>query len=99
MVDVVEPRVLAEVRLGPQHRPTGFTRHYYGYADGRRVEVPPPVVLRIVQYDGDEPQAYLFYCDDSNEEMTDTLHDSVADAMEQATAEFGVQRHDWDLRQ
>ncbi|WP_410810391.1 hypothetical protein [Micromonospora sp. 067-2] len=57
------------------------------------------MVLRIVQYDGDEPQAYLFYCDDSGEEMTDTVHDSVADAMEQATAEFGVQRHYWNLRQ
>ncbi|MEU8181289.1 hypothetical protein AB0B86_11040 [Micromonospora sp. NPDC049047] len=99
MIGVVAPNILAEVRLGPQHRPTGFTRHYYGYADGHRVEVPHPVILRIAQYDGDEPRAYLFYCDDSGEEMTDTLHDSVAEAMEQATAEFGVQRYDWDLGQ
>jgi hypothetical protein len=91
-------KFLAEVRLGPQHRPTGFTRHYYGYADGVRVEVPPPVSLRIVQYEADEPRAYLFYCDDSGEEMTDTLHDSMEEAMDQAEAEFGVQRHEWDLR-
>lgn len=93
----MDPKTLAELRLRPQHRPTGFTRHYYGFADGSRVEVPLPVSLRIVQYAGDEPRAYLFYCDDSGEEMTDTLHDSVDEAMDQAEAEFGVRRHEWDL--
>jgi hypothetical protein len=94
---VVEPKTLAEVRLGPQHRPTGVTRHYYGYADGVRVEIPPPVSLRVVQYPGNEPRAYLFYCDETGEEMTDTLHDSVEEALEQARAEFGVLPQEWTL--
>jgi hypothetical protein len=95
----MEPEILAEVRLGPHHRPTGVTAHYYGYADGSRVAVPAPVSLRIVRYEGDGPRAYLFYCDDGGEEMTDTLHDSVDEAMDQAEAEFGVRRHEWKLRE
>lgn len=95
----MEAKTVAELRLEPHHRPTGFTRHYYGYADGSRVEVPPPVSLRIVQYEGDEPRAYLFYCDHSGEEMTDTLHDSIDEAMDQAEAEFGVRRQEWNLRE
>ena len=94
---MAEPRILAEVRLGPQHRPPGLTRHYYGSADGRLVEVPSPVLLRIVQYEGNEPRAYLLYFGDNGEEMTDTLHRSVDAAMDQAAAEFGVERHEWDL--
>lgn len=90
---------MAEVPLGEQHRPTGFTRHYFGYADGVRIPVPTPVSLRIVQYEGDEPRAYLFYCDASGEEMTDTYHESVEEAMGQAEAEFGVQQHEWVRRQ
>jgi hypothetical protein len=31
--------------------------------------------------------------------MTDTLHDCVDEAMDQAETEFGVQRHEWDLCQ
>ncbi|GAB1689264.1 hypothetical protein [Krasilnikovia sp. M28-CT-15] len=92
-------RILAVVQLGPQHRPTGLTRHYYGVPGGDRAEVPPPVSLRIVQYEGDEPNAYLFYCDESGEELTDTYHDTIADAMDQAEAEFGVQHHEWELKQ
>jgi hypothetical protein len=92
---MVEPMTVAEVRLGPHHRATGVTRHYFGYADGVRVEVPPPVSLRIVRYPGDGARAYLLYCDDSGEDLTDTLHDSVEEALAQARAEFGVQPHEW----
>ncbi|WP_143740280.1 hypothetical protein [Micromonospora echinospora] len=88
-------RTVAEIRLTERHRPTGFTRHYYGHPGGPRVEVPPPVSLRLVQYAGDEPRVYLFYCDATGEEMTDTLHDSLEDAMDQAKAEFRVRRDEW----
>jgi len=93
----MQEHVIGEISLADRHRPTGFTRHYYGYADSSRVEVPRPVALRLVQYEGDAPRVYLFYCDASGEELTDTLHDSLLEAMEQAEAEFGVGVFEWDF--
>ncbi|WP_433076894.1 hypothetical protein ACQP1P_33125 [Dactylosporangium sp. CA-052675] len=95
---MADPIVLAQVRLQPHHQPTGVTRHYFGNPSGARVEVPRPVSLQVVQYPGDEPRAYLFYCDESGGEMTDTYHDSVQEAFEQASAEFGVLHHEWARR-
>jgi hypothetical protein len=99
MIGVAEPRIVAEVWLGSQHRPTGYTSHYYCSAEGDLVPAPPPGLLRIVQYDGHETSAYLLYFDDSGEELTDTWHRSIEAAMDQATAEFGVAQHEWDLQQ
>jgi hypothetical protein len=56
--------------------------------------VPTPVLLRIVQYDGDSG-VYLFYCDESGREMTDTYHDDVEQAMAQGDFEFSVAHTDW----
>lgn len=95
---MVDPIVLAQVWLQPHHQSTGVTRHYFGAPDGTRVEVPRPISLQVVQYPGDGSNAYLFYRDESGEEMTDTYHDSVEDAFEQARAEFGVLRDEWDRR-
>ena len=89
-----EPMVLARIRLGERHRPTGRTKHYYGLPGGERHEVPVPVELRITKYEGDAGY-YLFYCDESGQELTDTYHDSVADAMAQAEWEFGVRPDEW----
>jgi hypothetical protein len=57
-------------------------------------ELPPPSELRIVKYDGDSG-FYLFYCDDSGKEFTDTYHDSLEEALAQAEWEFGVKPHEW----
>jgi hypothetical protein len=89
-----EPRTLATVRLAKQHVPTGKTKHSYGAPDGPRHPLPTPVLLRIVQYDGDSG-VYLFYCDESGREMTDTWHDDVEQAMAQADFEFSVAQTDW----
>ncbi|WP_460493283.1 hypothetical protein [Dactylosporangium cerinum] len=94
----VDPIVLAEVRLQPHHQPTGVTRHNLGAPGGTGAEFPRPVSLQVVQYPGDEPRVYLFYCDESGEEMTDTDHDSVEEAFGQACAEFGVLHHEWAWR-
>ncbi|WP_344617093.1 hypothetical protein [Dactylosporangium salmoneum] len=95
---MVDPIVLAQVWLQPHHQPTGVTRHYFGTPGGTRAEVPHPKSLQVVQYPGDEPRAYLFYCDQSGEEMTDTYHDSIEEAFEHASAEFGVLHHEWARR-
>jgi len=88
------PTEIARVHLLPRHRPTGKTRHYFGTPDNR-VEAPVPAMLRIVQYD-DDAGFYLFYCDEDGTEFTDTLHETVAKAKEQAKFEFNVQSDEWD---
>ncbi len=84
-----DSKPLRYVRLGPQHRPTGKTRHYLGTC-----ELPPPSELRIVQYTED-PGYYLLYFDEEGEELTDTYHDTLSQAMEQAEWEFGVRPDEW----
>lgn len=95
---VAQHRVIAEVTLLDRHQPTGVTRHFYGWADGSRTPVPRPVSLQLACYPGDEPRVYLFYCDAEGDEMTDTLHDSLDEALAQAQAEFGVQPNEWAYR-
>jgi len=86
-----DPKLLRRIVLGPQHRPTGRTRHFYG-----RVELPLPSELRIVQYSGD-PGFYLLYCDELGNELTDTYHDTLEEAMAQADWEFGVKPDEWQV--
>ena len=68
---------------------TGNTTHY----DGNKI-LPQPLALSIVQYDGDSG-FYLFYLDESGKEQTDTYHESIEDAFNQAEFEFGVKKEDW----
>jgi hypothetical protein len=84
------PIVLRRVWLTDKHRTTGNTRHY---RDGTLV--PAPAELRIVQHFGDTA-FYLYYCDSSGREMTDTWHESLARAMAQAEWEFEVTPEDWE---
>jgi hypothetical protein len=86
----VIPRVLYRVQLGSQHLPTGFTRHII---HGEPMEMPTE--LRIAQFPGAH-EVYLFYCDDTGLELSDTLHETVARAMEQAELEFCVRPDDWE---
>jgi len=53
-------------------------------------------MLRIVKYI-DDPGYYLLYCDEHGQELTDTYHESLADAMTQAEWEFQVRAHDWQV--
>ncbi len=95
-------RILVErVRLGPSRPPTGRTRHYYGSIseDGRVVkdrEVPVPAELQIVYYPGYQGY-YLLYLDEQGNELTDTWHATLEDAMAQADFEFEVKSDDWEL--
>ncbi len=83
------PRRLYRVELGAKHVPTGKTRHFW---EGKFL--PPPHVLEIARYTGDDG-FYLFYLDDDGTEMTDTYHDSLEEAFEQARWEFNVDPADW----
>lgn len=86
-----DPKLLRRVRLTSAHEPTGNTEHFNGDDP-----VPVPAELRIVQYSSD-PGFYLFYCDESGSEMTDTYHDSMSEAMAQAEFEFNVQEAEWEV--
>ena len=82
--------VLRRVQISGKFRPTGKTKHHvYG------VEMPTPSSLKIVKYPND-PGFYLFYCNDKGEEMTDTWHETLQKAFEQANWEFGVVEGDWE---
>ena len=83
------PQLLRRIALTSAHGPTGKTRHFYG-----NELLPPPKELRIVQYNSD-PGYYLLYCDESGNQMTDTYHLSVKDAMDQAEFEFGITADEW----
>ena len=62
---------------------TGNTRHMVGgdLANGRIAR------LAVAEYD-DQPGVYLFYCDEEWTVITDTLHDDLASAVDQAHFEF-----------
>lgn len=84
---------IASVLIGPQHGRTSFARHF---ADG--AEVPSPHELRIVRLSPD-PGVLLLHLDQLGLELTDTWHQSVEDAMEQARLEFGIVPLEWQLRE
>jgi hypothetical protein len=84
--------VLREIELdADRHSPTGNTRHFVGGAlwEGTRG-------LRIVRYPGDAG-CILLYLDEAGNEVTDTWHESVTDAMAQAEYEFNVKPADWGI--
>ena len=79
--------VLRRVRLTLAHKPTGNTLH---------VGIPVPSELRIVSDDG-QPGYLLLYCDQSGDEMTDSWHGTMDDALHQAEFEFTVRPDDWEI--
>jgi hypothetical protein len=73
-----------------RHQPTGATKHHHGSA-----ELSPPSQLEIVRYP-DDAGFYLLYPDDEGSELTDTYHDSLPEAMRQASREFRVEEDEWE---
>ncbi|MDX2037827.1 MAG: hypothetical protein SFX72_14340 [Isosphaeraceae bacterium] len=87
---MADHEVIRRIRLNSSHRPTGRTRHVVG---GELA--PTPAELRIARYEGD-PGCCLLYCDETGAEITDTYHDSVAAAIDQAEWEFGTKAEEWE---
>ena len=71
------------------HAATGFTVHRRGDET-----LPKPSALAIRQL-GSDPGYYVFYLDHEGEEMTDTYHETIDAAFEQAKAEFDVTKAEW----
>jgi hypothetical protein len=83
-------KVVGSVELQKQHRPSRTCHTING------VLCPPFTRLEITKH-GEEAGFYLLHiCSDGQE--TDTWHESLDDAFHQAEFEFGVKRHEWDMR-
>lgn len=80
--------ILAEVFVGDR-APTGNTLHT---KDGRPIEHPDR--LRIIRFNGDLDCSLIHY-DSKGNELTDTCHSSVEEAMKQAEFEFAVTPSEW----
>jgi hypothetical protein len=79
-------RVLQFASLA-RSQPTGNTRHVVA-----GTEVKEFAALAIATYESDAEGVYLFYCDPSWNVITDTWHEDVASALDQANFEFGLLR-------
>jgi hypothetical protein len=82
---------LRRVQLGASHIPTDKMQHFYGDKP-----VPLPVSLLIARYP-DMVGFYLLYLDEQGDELTDTYHDSLEQAIAQAEWEFQVQPYEWEV--
>jgi len=82
---------LRQIRIGPNHQTTGKTHHF----QGEKI-LPAPTFLQVVQY-SEDPGFYLLYFDENWQELTDTYHESLEGAFEQAAWEFGVKSTEWEV--
>lgn len=80
--------IVRRVTLGVGHLRTGNVRHYGG---GKLLSTP--MSLMVVEFG---PGQYnLIHLDEDGQEMTDTFHESVTDALSQAEIEFRVKPTEW----
>jgi hypothetical protein len=81
---------LKSIRLDPsRHKPTGNVRHYNGGNP-----FPPTAELKIMRYEGTSG-FYLLHFDIDGNELNDTYHDSLEDALHQAEYEFRIEPSEW----
>ena len=88
-----------KITLGAQHVPTGKTRHTHGIVIPEGLiageDLPTPSELIIAQIPPDDGY-YLLYLDSQGDEITDTYHDTLEQALDQAKWEFQVEPHEWE---
>jgi hypothetical protein len=85
-------RLRADVR-----QVTGATRHYRAHIEGdvvvKNEELPSPAWVEIEPGDG---AFYLLYMTPDGDCLTDSWHQTLLDAKEQARFEFGIEEGDWE---
>ncbi len=85
-------KVYYKIDLNPStHKRTGKTNHY---RDDKLIEFLP-TYLQIEDNPDVENEVYLIHYDYQGNDMADTLHDSIKDAMEQAEWEFSIKDSEW----
>ena len=83
--------ILRKRVLSGQNQPTGNTQHFRG-----KEKITIPDSLQIVRYPGDSGY-YLLYFDKEGNELTDTYHDQLENALAQAEWEFSVTPEKWEI--
>ena len=83
--------VILYSRIDERHTSTEACRHF---VDGQLIG--PAWGLAICQFDGDDG-FYLFRCSDDFTPVTDTYHDSIEEAKEQAEAEYRGVSQTWEV--
>ena len=58
--------------------------------------LPRPTALSIAEYIGGSGGFYLFYLDEAGKEQTDTFHDTLEQAFNQAELEFNIKKNEWE---
>lgn len=84
-----EAKVIFYLQLNDANIQTGNTKHYISGNEQNNFSN-----LAICQYTNDQG-FYLFYCDENWNNITDTWHESIEDAIEQAEFEFSGTTHQW----
>ena len=75
-----------------KHHITGNTMMYIG----GNLYLDLPHKLEIAKFDLLIDDVYLLRLDENNEEINDTWHPNLQDALEQALYEYNVQIDDWE---
>ncbi len=83
-------RTLREATLSDKHKDLGNTTHS---RDGAVLKKPHSLRIMIAE-NGDY---YLIYLDERGSEQTDTWHESLESAIQQAEFEFGVKPDEWKV--
>lgn len=88
--------VLYYQTLSTQAKPTGKTRHYSegNFLNNLFSQLAICQYLKEGKSDENKP-VYLFYCDINWKVLTDTYHENVEDAKNQAEFEFGGSNQLW----
>jgi hypothetical protein len=84
-----DAQVIAYTIIDARHRATGNTLHTV-----RGAAFGPAAGLAICRYPG-EDGFYLFYCDSAWEPVTDTWHETLDDAEQQAEFEYESTQRTW----
>ncbi len=90
------PTIVRRLTLTEDNHRTGKTNHYYATGIDNlaavdempflRVPVPPPYALMVVRFSDNEFN--LIHLSQDGKEVTDTYHETLADAQLQAQLEF-----------
>ena len=81
--------VLLYTRIDERHEPTGACRHTVA---GELMEQASGLAICRYEQDGG---FYLFYCNEDWKVITDTWHETLEDAKEQAEFEYKGARASW----
>ncbi len=85
-----QDKIIAKIDLAPFTH-TQNTSHFRGDK-----ELGKASFLKLVQFEGDN-SVYLIHFDSDGNEMTDTCHSTIDEAIDQAKHEYRISKEDWDF--